>query len=152
VTTAEKIEQAQALIAKLEADLAASRTVEERSRALRAEHALAAAEGLASAQKALAEASHAAAMAVLESENLELAIGSARDRLVGLEADAEAERLDGVRAQALDLARQRQRVGAELETKLGELNEVFGRWRELGGPSGFPCMGGRLTISRPWPW
>jgi multiple sugar transport system substrate-binding protein len=20
------------------------------------------------------------------------------------------------------------------------------------GPSGFPCMGGRLTISRPWPW
>jgi hypothetical protein len=19
-------------------------------------------------------------------------------------------------------------------------------------PSGFPCMGGRLTISRPWPW
>jgi type II secretory pathway predicted ATPase ExeA len=26
------------------------------------------------------------------------------------------------------------------------------RERELRRPSGFPCMGGRLTISRPWPW
>jgi hypothetical protein len=132
MSTADRITEAKALIARLEGELAASRAAEERSRALRAEHALAAAEGSAAAQTALAEASHAAAMAVLDSENLELAIGSARSRLAGLEAAAEAERLDGVRAQALDLARQRRRVGAELEAKLGELNEVFIRWRELG--------------------
>jgi hypothetical protein len=131
-STAERITDTEALIERLEGELAASRAVEERSRALRAEHALAAAEGSASAQEALAEASHAAALATLSSENLELAIGSARERLAGLEAAAEAERLDGVRAQALELACQRQRVGAELEAKLGELNEVFVRWRELG--------------------
>ena len=44
-------------------------------------------------RKALSEASHAAAMAVLDSENLELAIGSACERLASLEAEAEAERL-----------------------------------------------------------
>src|SRR5215207_5289174 len=82
-TTSERIAETQALIARLEGELAASRAVEERSRALRAEHALAAAEGSASAQKALAEASHAAAMAVLDSENIELAISGARDRLAG---------------------------------------------------------------------
>jgi hypothetical protein len=131
-TTSERITGTEALIARLEADLATSRAVEERSRNKRAEHALAAAEGSASAQKALSEASHAAAMAVLDSENLELAIGSARECLAGLEAAAEAERLDSVKALALDLARQRQRVGAELDAKLDELNEVFVRWRELG--------------------
>ena len=93
--------RSQALIARLEGELAASRAVEERSRAQRAEHALAAAEGTASAQKALGEASHAAAMAVLDSENLELAIGSARERLASLEAEAEAERLEGVRQRAV---------------------------------------------------
>jgi hypothetical protein len=131
-STAERITETEALIARLEGDLTASRAAEERSRALRAEHALAAAEGSASAQKALSEASHAAAMAVLDSENLELAIGSARERLAGLEAEAEAERLEGVKARALELARERRDLAGQLESALATLNELFVAWRNRG--------------------
>jgi hypothetical protein len=112
--------------------LAASRAVEEQSRVLRAEYALAAAEGDADAQAALAEASTDAAMAVLASENLELAIGSARERLARLQAQAEAERLATVRARAVELARERQQLAPELEQALAHLNTVFGAWRSRG--------------------
>jgi hypothetical protein len=137
LSTAERIVETEALIARLEGELAASRAVEEQSRALRAEHALAAAEGSASAQKALAEASHAAAMAVLDSENLELALAAARDRLAGFQAQAAQERLAVVRARALELARERQTLGHQLQQALTDLNTVFVAWhgagRELAG-------------------
>jgi hypothetical protein len=131
-TTSERIAETQALIARLEGELAASREVEQRSRAQRAEHALAAAEGSASAQKALSEASHAAAMAVLDSENLELAIGSARERLASLEAEAEAERLQTVKQGAVQLARERRDLAGQLESALATLNELFVAWRNRG--------------------
>jgi hypothetical protein len=130
--TAERIAETEALIERLEGELAASRAVEERSRALRASHALAAAEGSASAQKALAEASHAAAMAVLDSENLELAIGSARERLASLKAEAEAERLQTVKQRAVHLARERRDLAGQLENALATLNELFVAWRSRG--------------------
>jgi hypothetical protein len=131
-TTSERITDTEALIARLEGELVASRAVEERSRSERAKHALAAAEGSASAQQALAEASHVAALALLDAENTELAIGSARERLAGLEAAAAAERLEGVKAQALELARQRRELAPQLEAKLRELNDVFVAWRGAG--------------------
>ncbi len=131
-STAERIAEATALIARLEGDLTAARAAEERSRAMRAEHALAAAEGSAQAQKALAEASHAAAMACIDAENLELAIGSARERLASLEAEAEAERLTGVRQRAVELARERRDLAGQLERALATLNELFVAWRSRG--------------------
>ena len=131
-STAERIAETEALIARLEGELVASRAVEERSRNERAEHALAAAEGSASAQKALAEASHAAAMAVLESENLELAIGSARERLAGLQEQAAQERLAVARARALELARERQELGHQLQQALTDLNTLFVTWHGAG--------------------
>ncbi len=131
-STAERIAETQALIARLEGELAASREVEQHSRAQRAEHTLAAAEGSASAQRALAEASHAAAMAVLDSENLELAIGSARERLASLEAEAEAERLETVKQRAVQLARERRDLAGQLESALATLNELFVAWRSRG--------------------
>jgi hypothetical protein len=131
-TTSERIAETQALIARLEGELAASRAVEEQSRSERASHALAAAEGSASAQKALSEASHAAAMAGLDSENLELAIGSARERLASLEAEAEAERLQTVKQRAVQMARERRDLAGQLESALATLNELFVAWRSRG--------------------
>jgi hypothetical protein len=131
-STAERITDTEALIARLEGELVASRAVEERSRSERAEHALSAAEGSAAAQKALSEASQAAAMAVLESENLELAIGSARERLAGLQGQAQQERLATARARALELARERQALGHQLQQALTHLNTVFVAWHDAG--------------------
>jgi hypothetical protein len=147
-STAERITEAKALIARLEGDLAASRAVEEQSRSERAEHALAAAEGSASAQKALSEASHAAAMAVLDSENLELAISSARDRLAGFQAQAAQERLAVVQARVLELARERQTLGPQLQQALTALNVLFVAWRGAPGTGGSIC---RTAATRPAP-
>ena len=129
-STAEAIEQTRALILRLEGDLAAAKATEEQTRRTRAEHALAAAEGSAAAQKALAEASHAAFVAVLDAENLELAIGSARARLAGLEERAETERLAREREEALLVCDQRREAAERVDQALADLAAAMAAWQE----------------------
>ena len=128
-STAERIAETITLIERLEADLGAARAAEERSQAVRAEHALAAAEGSAHAQKLLAEASHAAAVATIDAENAGLALAAARQRLAELEAQAETERIAREREEALAVCDERREAAQRVDQALADLAAAMIAWQ-----------------------
>jgi hypothetical protein len=132
LTIAEQITAAQALIADLKTRRQTAIELGEQAKAERVRVALAAAEGDAAAQAALDHATAGATKATLDIENLDMALGAARERLTGLQAQAQQERLATVRARALELARERQELGHRLQQVLTDLNTVFVAWHDAG--------------------
>src|SRR5215213_7133672 len=62
-----------------------------------------------------------------------------------------------VHAEGCYLERRQRQAVLERDERLGRFvrERLLEGWtpeHRSRGPSGFPCMGGRLTISRPWPW
>jgi hypothetical protein len=132
VTIAAQITAAEALIADLETRRQTAVELGEQAKAERVRGALAAAEGEADAQAVLDQATAGATKAALDIENLDMALGAARERLTGLQAQAAQERLDTARARALELARQRQVLGRQLQQALTDLNALFIAWHDAG--------------------
>jgi hypothetical protein len=132
VTTSEQITAAEALIAELETRRQTAAEAGEQAKAERVRVALAAAEGDADAQAALDQATASAIKVAVDVENLDMALGAARERLTALQDQAAQERLATARARALELARERQRLGPQLQQALTDLNTVFVAWHDAG--------------------
>ena len=132
LTIAEQITAAQALIADLETRRQAAVELGEQAREARASVALAAAEGDEAATAELEQTTAAATKATLDIENVDLALTGARERLADLQAQAQQERLATARARALELARERQALGPQLQQALTNLNTLFVAWHDAG--------------------
>jgi hypothetical protein len=132
LTIAEQITVAEALIAELETRRQVAAEAGEQARDARAKVALAAAEGDETAKAELEQATAAATKAALDIENVDLALTGARERLAGLQEQAAQERLATARARALELARERQALGHQLQQALTDLNTVFVAWHDAG--------------------
>jgi hypothetical protein len=132
LTIAEQITAALALIADLETRRQVAAEAGEQARDARAKVALAAAEGDETAKAELEQATAAATKAALDIENVDLALTGARERLAGLQAQAQQERLAAARTRALELARERQALGRQLQEALTALNTVFVAWHDAG--------------------
>jgi hypothetical protein len=106
------------LITKLEAERAELLAKAEATRASKAPHALAAAQGDTAARRALADADAEAGRLTNEGENLRMALQEARQRLAAAEADeakaAELHRLSELRR----LAKERQKMAEKVEAAL----------------------------------
>jgi hypothetical protein len=131
-TTADQIAATQALIARLEGELAAAEEAGTRAQADRRKVALSASEGDAAASRALAQARTAALQAQLEAEDVGLALAAARERLVELQAQAAHEQALTERDHALALCRERVDLAPQIDAALAELDALVGRWRQLG--------------------
>jgi hypothetical protein len=132
LTISEQITAAEALIADLETRRQTAAEAGEQAREARASVALAAAEGDEAALAELEQATAAATKAVLAIENVDLALTGARERLAGLQAQAAQERLATARVRALELARERQRLGPQLQQALTDLSALFVGWHDAG--------------------
>jgi hypothetical protein len=132
LTIAEQITAALALIAELETRRQVAGEAGEQARDARAKVALAAAEGDETAKAELEQATAAATKAALDIENVDLALTGARERLAGLQEQAAQERLATARARALELARERQALGRQLQEALTDLNVLFVAWHDAG--------------------
>jgi hypothetical protein len=132
LTIAEQITVAEALIAELETRRQVAAEAGEQARDARAKVALAAAEGDETAKAELEQATAAATKAALDIENVDLALTGARERLAGLQEQAAQERLATARARALELARERQALGHQLQQALADLNTLFVAWHDTG--------------------
>jgi hypothetical protein len=129
MTTTEAIQQTQALIVDMETRRQAAAELGEQARAERGRVALAAAEGDVAAIAELDAAATKSARSIVDIENVGLALSAARERLAGLEEQAETERLAREREEALAVCGHPHEAAQRVDQALAALGEAMTVWQ-----------------------